>query len=178
MPACATKVAALSMSETVSVPEVEISDAELVSVRLRTSAESTAASLLPAMLMVTEVSVPSELSTQKVSVWVLPAWELVVGGAGGVGPGAGGIDREGAVEADGAALRHEGGGAVGAVMLSGSVMVSVPELEMSLALLVSVRLRTSAERSATSSLPRILMVTEVSVKLVPKSQLVTSNVSV
>ena len=39
-----------------------------VSFRLRTSAESTAASLLPAMLMVTEVSVPSALATEKVSV--------------------------------------------------------------------------------------------------------------
>ena len=50
----------------VSVPDEEM--AASVSVRLRTSAESVAASLLPAMLMVTEVSVPSALATEKVSV--------------------------------------------------------------------------------------------------------------
>ena len=38
--------------------------------------------------------------------------ELVVLRAGGVGPGAGAIDGEGAVAADGAGLRHEAGGAV------------------------------------------------------------------
>ena len=52
----------------VSVPELEMSAAALVSVRLRTSVESTAASLVPAMLMVTEVGVPSALATWKVSV--------------------------------------------------------------------------------------------------------------
>ena len=52
----------------VSVPEVEMSAAVLVSVRLRMSAESTAASLVPRMLMVTEVVVPSALATAKVSV--------------------------------------------------------------------------------------------------------------
>ena len=51
----------------VSVPESEMSAAALVSVRLRTSGESTAASLVPRMLMVTEVGVPSAL-TGKVSV--------------------------------------------------------------------------------------------------------------
>ena len=45
-----------------------MSAAVLVSVRLRTSVESTAASLVPAMLMVTEVGVPSALATWKVSV--------------------------------------------------------------------------------------------------------------
>ena len=44
MPACATKVAALSGSLTVSVPDEEMAAALLVSVRLRTSAESAAAS--------------------------------------------------------------------------------------------------------------------------------------
>src|SRR2546421_9881759 len=48
-----------SRSVVVRVIELEISAARLVSVRLRTSAERTAASLVPAMLMVTEVSVPS-----------------------------------------------------------------------------------------------------------------------
>src|SRR4029079_11212141 len=38
--------------------------------------------------------------------------KLVVRRAGGVGPGAGGVDGEGAVAADGGGLRHEGGGAV------------------------------------------------------------------
>ena len=66
MPACATKLAGLSGSLMVSVPDEDM--AALVSFRLRTSAESTAASLLPAMLMVTEVSVPSALATEKVSV--------------------------------------------------------------------------------------------------------------
>ena len=45
-----------------------MSAAELVSVRLRVSAESTAASLVPRMLMVTEVWVPSALATSKLSV--------------------------------------------------------------------------------------------------------------
>ena len=45
-----------------------MSAAALVSVRLRMSAESTAASLVPRMLMVTEVRVPSALATVKVSV--------------------------------------------------------------------------------------------------------------
>jgi hypothetical protein len=68
VPACATKVAALSTSLMVRVPELEMAAAVLASVRSRTSAESTAASLLPAMLMVTEVSVPSALATEKASV--------------------------------------------------------------------------------------------------------------
>ena len=34
---------------------------------------ATGVSLLPAMLTVTEVSVPSALATEKVSVWVVPA---------------------------------------------------------------------------------------------------------
>src|SRR5207244_8264076 len=50
--AWATKVAGLSTSLMVSVPEVEISAARLVSVRLAVSAERTAASLVPRMLMV------------------------------------------------------------------------------------------------------------------------------
>ena len=45
-----------------------MSAAALVSRRLRTSAESTAASLVPRMLMVTELRVPSALATEKVSV--------------------------------------------------------------------------------------------------------------
>ena len=61
-------VAALSVSLTVSVPEVLMSAAALVSVRLRTSPDTTAPSLVPRMWMVTEVAVPSLLSTPKVSV--------------------------------------------------------------------------------------------------------------
>ena len=68
MPVCATKVAALSTSLMVSVPEVEMSAAALVSVRLAVSADRTAASLVPRMLTVTEVTVPSALETAKVSV--------------------------------------------------------------------------------------------------------------
>ena len=52
----------------VSVPEVEISAARSVSVRLRVSAATIAASLVPRMLMVTEVWVPSALVTSKMSV--------------------------------------------------------------------------------------------------------------
>jgi len=65
--AWATKVAGLSTSLMVSVPAVEISAARLVSVRLATAAERTAASLVPAMWMVTEVRVPSALATANVS---------------------------------------------------------------------------------------------------------------
>ena len=68
MPVCATKVAALSTSLMVSVPEVEMSAAALVSVRLAVSDDRTAASLVPRMLTVTEVKVPSALETVKVSV--------------------------------------------------------------------------------------------------------------
>src|SRR5437899_12897852 len=53
------------MSLIVSVPEVEMSVGLLVSVRLATSAESTAASLVPRMWMATEVSVPSALAVEK-----------------------------------------------------------------------------------------------------------------
>ena len=53
VPAWATKVAALSTSLMVSVPEVRCRPPALVSVRLRVSAESTAASLVPRMLTVT-----------------------------------------------------------------------------------------------------------------------------
>ena len=67
-PVCATKVAGLSTSLIVSVPLLLMSAAELVSVRLRGVADSTAASLVPRMLMVTEVVVPSALRTVNVSV--------------------------------------------------------------------------------------------------------------
>ena len=66
MPACATKVAGLSTSLIVSVPEVLM--AELVSVRFRLSDDRTAASLVPRMSIFTEVWVPSALTTSKVSV--------------------------------------------------------------------------------------------------------------
>ncbi len=56
------------MSVIVSVPELEMSVAELVSVRLRVSEESVAVSLVPRILMVTEVVVPSADVTVKVSV--------------------------------------------------------------------------------------------------------------
>ena len=89
-----------------------MSAAALVSVRLRMSAESTAASLVPRMLMVTELWCAVGAGDRE-GVGVGGAGdELVVRRAGGVGPGAGGIDGEGAVAADGAGLRHEGGRAV------------------------------------------------------------------
>ena len=65
--------------------------------------------------------------------------KLVVRRAGGVGPGAGGVDGEGAVAADGGGLRHEGGGAVDVAdgeHAGGGDVTAVS---------VSVRLRTSAE---------------------------------
>ena len=110
--AWATKVAGLSTSLMVSVPAVEISAARLVSVRLAVAAERTAASLVPRMWMVTEVSVPSAAGHRE---------RVGVGGAGGklvvrrarrVGPGAGGVDREGAVGAGGGGLGDEGRRAV------------------------------------------------------------------
>ena len=89
-----------------------MSAAALVSVRLRTSAERTAASLVPRMLIVTEREGAVGAGDRE-GVGVGGAGdELVVGRAGGVGPGAGGVDGEGAVGAGGAGLRHEGGGAV------------------------------------------------------------------
>ena len=60
-----------SASEMVSVPLVE--RAASVSVMLTVSAESTAASLVPAMRTVTVVVVSSAALTVKVSVWVDPA---------------------------------------------------------------------------------------------------------
>ncbi|MNI96976.1 hypothetical protein D3C73_1555370 [compost metagenome] len=68
MSVCGTKVAALSTSLMVRVPLVEMSAAALVSVRLAMSADSTAASLVPRICMVTEVRVPSALLTAKLSV--------------------------------------------------------------------------------------------------------------
>ena len=67
VPACATKVAALSTSLIVSVAAGR-SAPQLVSVRFRVSDDSTAASLVPRMLTVTEVRVPSALATANVSV--------------------------------------------------------------------------------------------------------------
>ena len=57
----------------VSVPLVLIAAAVSPSDRVRVSADRIAASLVPRILMVTEVSVPSALLTLKLSVWVLPA---------------------------------------------------------------------------------------------------------
>ena len=58
----------------VSVPEVEISAARLVSVRFLVSDDRTAASLVPRMLTVTEVGdVPSADRTEKVSGCVVAA---------------------------------------------------------------------------------------------------------
>ena len=68
VPACATKVAGLSTSLIVSVPRRLMSAAALVSVRFAMSADRIAASLVPRMLIVTEVVVPSAHATVKVSV--------------------------------------------------------------------------------------------------------------
>ena len=76
------------------------------------SADSTAASLVPRMLTVTDWSGAVGAGDRE-GVGVGGAGdELVVGRARGVGPGAGGIDGEGAVAAGGAGLRHEGRRAV------------------------------------------------------------------
>src|SRR5439155_16294637 len=75
-------LAMLSTSLMVSVPAVEISAARLVSVRVFVAAERTAASLVPRMLMVTAVSVPSALATENVS---LRSEERRVGICGGLG---------------------------------------------------------------------------------------------
>ena len=61
-------MAGLSTSLMLSVPLVEIAAAGRSSVRLLVSDDSTAASLVPRMLTVTVVAVPSALSTLKVSV--------------------------------------------------------------------------------------------------------------
>ena len=65
---CATKVAGLSTSLIVSCPLVEMSAAASVSVRFAVAADKTAASLVPVILIVTEVGVPSALATANVSV--------------------------------------------------------------------------------------------------------------
>ena len=67
--AWATKLAGLSTSLTVSVPEVRNVGGRigLGQIRGRRTTD-TAASLVPRMLMVTEVRVPSALVTEKVSV--------------------------------------------------------------------------------------------------------------
>ena len=132
-----------------------MSAAALVSVRLRTSAETTAASLVPRMLMVTELS-GAVGARDREGVGVGGAGsKLVVRRARGVGPGAGGVDGEGAVAAGSGSLRHEAGRAV-----------DVADGERAgggkAATLVSLRSRTSAETTAASLVPRMLMVTELS----------------
>ena len=119
--------------------------------------------------MVTEVVVPSALATVE-GVGVGGAGdELVVRRAGGVGPGAGGIDGEGAVAAGGAGLRHEGRRAVdvadGQRAGGGDVSCRVGLGQVAVA---------SAESTAASLVPRMLMVTDV---VVP-SALATAKVSV
>jgi hypothetical protein len=52
----------------VSWPEVEIASPVSASISAATADDSTAASLVPRMLMVTEVAVPSALVTVKLSV--------------------------------------------------------------------------------------------------------------
>src|SRR5262245_65392199 len=79
VPACARKVAGLSTSLMVRVPEVEMSAAASVSVRLAVAAERTAASLVPAMLMVTAVMVPSAAATAEESAEVESAANSVWG---------------------------------------------------------------------------------------------------
>ena len=63
------------VGEPVSVPLVV--SATLVSVRLATSALSTAASFVPRILTVTLVAVPSALATANTSVYVVPATNSV-----------------------------------------------------------------------------------------------------
>src|SRR5207245_9694496 len=72
--AWATKVAGLSTSLMVSVPAVEISAARLVSVRLATAAERTAASLVPAMWMVPAGSARVLAREPSVDVAITPSY--------------------------------------------------------------------------------------------------------
>src|SRR5688500_10914051 len=68
VPACATNVAGLSTSLIVSAPDRQSVVEVQALVRLRVSDDRTAPSSVPRMLMVTEVSVPSALATEKMSV--------------------------------------------------------------------------------------------------------------
>src|SRR5262249_61234508 len=72
VPACATKVAGLSPSLMVRVPEVEMSAAASVSVRLAVAEERTAASLVPAMLMGKGGRLPSSDGATSEAVLCLP----------------------------------------------------------------------------------------------------------
>jgi len=112
VPACATKVAGESTSEMVSVPLVEMSAARLVSVRLAVADERIAASLVPRILTVTDVRVPSALANREgVGVrWFPPTNSLWAGTRRRSMRR--GVDGEGAVAAHGAGLRHEGGGGI------------------------------------------------------------------
>jgi hypothetical protein len=71
---CATKVCALSTSLMLSVPPVL--SAASVSVRFSVALDTTAASLLPVMLILTVVVVPSALVTVKLSLTVSPVLRL------------------------------------------------------------------------------------------------------
>ena len=89
-----------------------MSAAALVSVRLTLADDRTAASLVPRMSIVDRgVGAVGAHHVEAVGV-VLAVDELVVRRARGVGPGAVGADRERAVAAGGAGLRHEGRRAV------------------------------------------------------------------
>ena len=112
MPVCATKVAGLSTSLMVSVPEVRDVGRRVGLGQVAVSDDSTAASLVPRMLIGDRgVGAVGAHHVEVVGV-VVAGDELVVGRARGVGPGAGRIDREGAVAAGRAGLRHEGRRAV------------------------------------------------------------------
>ena len=87
--------------------------------------------------------------------------------ARGVGPGAASVDREGAVGAGRAGLRHEGRRAVDVADGQRAAGRSAPQL-------VSVRFRVSDDSTAASLVPRMLTVTEVRVP----SALATAKVSV
>jgi hypothetical protein len=65
---CATNIAGLSASAMVNTPFVLMAAGVSPSVRFLTCEERTAASLVPAILIVTEVVVPSTLVTTNLSV--------------------------------------------------------------------------------------------------------------
>ena len=107
------------------------------------------------MLTVTEVGVPSALrDTERVGIGGT-GHELVVRGACRVGPGAVGTDREGAVAAGRAGLRHEGRRtvdvAVGQRAAGGERRIGLGEVDR------------ADDSTAASLVPWMFTVTEVSV---------------
>ena len=75
MPACATKIAALSTSVIVSAPTV--TSAALISINATTAELRIAASFVPLIVTCTDAAVPSALATVKVSDTLSPTFRLL-----------------------------------------------------------------------------------------------------